>query len=44
MNYSSAGGSAFHATVNLIMVAKPLNIIVGKPTTKTINRMTEQMA
>jgi hypothetical protein len=44
MNYFSAGGLSVHATVNLIMAAKPLNTIVGQPTTKSMDRMTEQMA
>jgi hypothetical protein len=44
MNYSSAGGLSVHATVNLIMVAKPLDIIVGLPTNKSMDRMMEQMA
>ena len=44
MNYSSAGGSSVHATVNLIMAAKPLDVIVGQPTTATMDKMTEQMA
>jgi hypothetical protein len=44
MNYSSAGGSSVHVTVNLIMAAKPLNtIIVGQPTTNSMDRMTEKM-
>jgi hypothetical protein len=43
MNYSSAGGSSVHVTVNLIMAAKPLDTIVGKPTTKSMDRMMEQM-
>jgi hypothetical protein len=33
-----------HQTVSLIMAAKPLDIIVGQPTTKTMNKMVEQMA
>jgi hypothetical protein len=33
-----------HATVNLIMAAKPLDIIAGQPTTKSMDRMTKQMA
>ena len=33
-----------HAMVNLIMVAKPLNIIVGQPTTESMDRMMEQLA
>ncbi len=44
MNYSSAGGLSVHATVNLIMVAKLLDTIVGQSTTKSMDRMTEQMA
>jgi hypothetical protein len=44
MNYSLAGGLSVHMTVNLIMAAKPLNTIVGQPTTKSMDRMTEQMA
>jgi hypothetical protein len=44
MNYSSASGSSIHATVNLIMAAKPLDVIVGQPTTATMDKMTEQMA
>jgi hypothetical protein len=43
MNYSSAGGLSVHATVNLTMTAKPLNTIVGQPTTKSMDRMMEQM-
>jgi hypothetical protein len=43
MNYSSASGSSVHATVNLIMAAKPLDIIVGQPTTASMDKMTEQM-
>ena len=30
--------------VSLLMSTKPLDVIVGQPTTKTMNRMTEQMA
>ncbi len=44
MNYSLAVGLSVHATVNLIMVGKPLNTIVGQPTTKSMDRMMEQMA
>jgi hypothetical protein len=44
MNYTSAADSSIHQTVSLIMLAKPFDIIVGKPTTKSINKMTEQMA
>jgi hypothetical protein len=44
MNYTSATGSSVHQTVSLIMAAKPLDIIVGQPTTETMNKMVEQMA
>ena len=44
MNYTSATGLSVHTTVNLIMSAKPLDIIVGQPTTESMDRMTEQMA
>ena len=44
MNYPSATGSSVHQTVSLIMVAKPLDIIIGQPTTNTMNKMVEQMA
>jgi hypothetical protein len=44
MNYSSAGGLSVNVTVNLIMAAKPLNTIVGQPTTKSMDQMIEQMA
>jgi hypothetical protein len=44
MNYSLTGGTSVHATVNLIMAARPLDIIVGQPTTESMDRMTEQLA
>jgi hypothetical protein len=44
MNYTSVTGSSVHQTVSLIMSAKPLDVIVGQPTTKSMNKMTEQMA
>jgi hypothetical protein len=44
MNYTSAIGSLVHQTVSLIMAAKPLDIIVGQPTTETMNKMVEQIA
>jgi hypothetical protein len=44
MNYSSATGSSVHQTVTLIMLAKPLDIIVGQPTTKSLDRMMQQIA
>jgi hypothetical protein len=44
MNNSSAGGSSVHATVNLIMAAKPLNVIIGQPTTASMDKMIKQMA
>ena len=36
--------SSVHQMVSLIMAAKPLNVIIGQPTTETMNRMIEQMA
>jgi hypothetical protein len=33
MNYTSATGSSVHQTASLIMVAKPLDVIIGQPTT-----------
>jgi hypothetical protein len=45
MNFSLATGSSVHQTVALItMLAKPLEVIVGQPTTIFMDRMTEQMA
>jgi hypothetical protein len=44
MNYSSATGSSVHQTVALIMSAKLINIIIGQTTTKSMDRMTEQVA
>jgi hypothetical protein len=44
MNYSSAMESSVHQTAALIMEAKLLDVIVGQPTTKSMNRMMEQMA
>jgi hypothetical protein len=44
MNYSSAGVLYVHTTVNLIMTAKPFNTIVGQSMTKSMDRMTKQMA
>ncbi len=44
MNYSSATGSSVHQMGARIMLAKPLNVIVGQPTTKSMDRMMEQMA
>ena len=44
MNYSLALGSSVHQMVSLLMSTKPLDVIVGQPTTKTMNWMTEQMA
>ena len=43
MNYSSASGASVHQTVSLLMSTKPLDIIVGQPTTTTMNRMMDQM-
>jgi hypothetical protein len=44
MNYTLATGSSVHQTMSLIMASKPLDKIVGQPTTKTMNKMVEQMA
>ena len=44
MNYSSATGPSIHQTVALIMSAKLLDVIVGQPTTESMDRMTEKMA
>ncbi len=44
MNYTSAAGSPVHQTVSLIMLAKPLDVIVGQLTSKSMNKMMEQMA
>jgi hypothetical protein len=44
MNYSSATGLSVHQTVALIILAKPIDLIVGQPTTKSMDRMTNQMA
>jgi hypothetical protein len=43
MNHTLAAGLSVHQTVSLIMSAKPLYIIVGQPTTKSMNKMMEQM-
>jgi preprotein translocase subunit YajC len=44
MNFSLATGSSVHQTVALIMLAKLFDVIVSQPTTKSMDRMTEQMA
>jgi hypothetical protein len=44
MSFSSATGLFVHQMVALIMLAKPLDIIFSQPTTKSMDRMTEQMA
>jgi hypothetical protein len=44
MNNTLASSALVHQTVNLIMSAKPLDVIVGQPTTESMNKMTEQMA
>ncbi len=44
MNFTSATGLSVHQMVSLIMAAKPLVIIIGHPTTETMNKMKEQMA
>jgi hypothetical protein len=43
MNYTLAMGSSIHQMVRLIMAAKPLDLIIGQPTTETMNKMVEQM-
>ena len=44
MSFSSAPGATIWKTVQEIMVAKPLDKIIGQPTTKSMNIMMEQMA
>ncbi len=44
MNYTLAAGLSVHQTVSPIMSAKPLGVILGQPTTKSMNKITEQMA
>ncbi len=44
MNFSLATRSYVHQTIALIMSAKPLNVIVGQPTTNSMDRMMEQTA
>jgi hypothetical protein len=44
MNYSSATGLSVHQMVAFIMSAKLLDVIVGQSTTKSMDRMMEQMA
>jgi len=44
MNYTLTNGSSIHQTVSLIMTAKLLDVIIGQPTTETMNKMVEQMA
>jgi hypothetical protein len=44
MNYSSTTGSSVHHAVALIMSAKPLNVIVRQYTTKSMDRIMEQIA
>ena len=44
MNYRLATGSFVHQTVSLSMAAKPLDIIIGQPTTDTMHKMVEKMA
>jgi hypothetical protein len=41
MNYSSATGPSVHQMVTLIILAKLLDIILGQPTTKSMDRMME---
>ncbi len=44
MNYSSATGLSIHQTVSLIVAAKPMDVIVGQPSTETMGKMMGQMA
>ena len=44
MSLSFAPGATIRETVRAIMAAKSLNKIIGQPTTKSMNIMTEQMA
>jgi hypothetical protein len=44
MNYTLVVGLSVHQTVSLNMSAKPFDVIVGQPTTESINKMMEQMA
>jgi hypothetical protein len=44
MNFSLAMGLSVHQMVALIMLAKLLNIIIGQPTTNSMDRMIEQRA
>jgi hypothetical protein len=44
MNYTLAAGLSVHQTVSLIMSAKPLDVIVEQPTTKSMNKMIERIA
>jgi hypothetical protein len=44
MNHTLALGVSFLQIVNLIMALKPLDCIVGQPTTDTMDCMTEQMS
>ncbi len=37
MNYTLVTGSSIHQMVSLIMAAKLLDIIIGQPTTETMN-------
>jgi hypothetical protein len=44
MNFSLATGLLFYQMVALIMLEKLLDVIVGQPTTDSMDRMMEQMA
>jgi hypothetical protein len=44
MNYTLAVGLSIHQTVSLIMSAKPHHVIIEQPSTKSMNKMMEQMA
>ena len=44
MNISSASNLSTQETMRAIMAVKPLDVIVGQPTTQSMNLMTDQMA
>ncbi len=44
MTFFLAMGSSVHQTVALIILGKPRGVIMGQPTTDSMDRMTEQMA
>jgi hypothetical protein len=44
MNYTLAAGLSVHQKMSLIMSPKPLDVIVGQPTTESMNKMMKQIA